>query len=150
MTRSSAPAPRSALSCCPGAGPRMRWTAFLASRGLEDAVVGALRGEHRIFGLLAVGGRTSDVSTFAEEDLSLFETFGGHAAVLLENGRLERSLAQVTELKEELSHQAYHDALTRLPTGCCSPSWWPTPSPGPSRRAPSTRCSTSTSTGSSW
>ena len=88
---------------------------FLASRGLDDAVVGALRGEHRIFGLLVVGGRTSDVSTFAEEDLSLFETFGGHAAVLLENGRLERSLAQVTELKEELSHQAYHDALTRLP-----------------------------------
>ncbi|HXJ62743.1 MAG TPA: EAL domain-containing protein [Actinomycetota bacterium] len=88
---------------------------FLAARGLEDAVVGALRGEQRIFGLMVVGGRVSDVSTFSEEDLSLFETFGGHAAVLLENGRLERSLAQVTELKEELSHQAHHDALTGLP-----------------------------------
>ena len=45
----------------------------------------------------------------------LFETFAGHAGVLLENGRLEQSLAQVTELKEELRHQAYHDALTGLP-----------------------------------
>ena len=46
---------------------------------------------------------------------TLFETFAGHASVLLENGRLEQSLAQVTELKEELRHQAYHDALTGLP-----------------------------------
>ncbi|HEY7280570.1 MAG TPA: EAL domain-containing protein [Actinomycetota bacterium] len=88
---------------------------FLSARGLEDAVVGALRGEERVFGLLVVGGRVSDVSTFSEEDLSLFETFGGHAAVLLENGRLERSLAQVTELKEELSHRAHYDTLTALP-----------------------------------
>jgi diguanylate cyclase (GGDEF)-like protein len=89
--------------------------AFLAARGLDDAVIGALRGEQRVFGLLVVGGRVSDVSTFSEEDLSLFETFGGHAAVLLENGRLERSLAQVTELKEELRHQAHYDTLTALP-----------------------------------
>src|SRR5581483_7503362 len=30
-------------------------------------------------------------------------------------GRLEHSLAQVTQLKEQLRHQAYHDALTGLP-----------------------------------
>src|SRR5207342_2140817 len=53
--------------------------------------------------------------TFAETDRELFETFAGHASVLLENGRLEHSLAQVTELKEELRHQAYHDSLTGLP-----------------------------------
>ncbi len=88
---------------------------FLASRGLGDAIVGALRGEQRVFGLLLVGARVSDVSMFAEGDLALFETFGGHASVLLENGRLERSLAQVTELKEELRFEAYHDPLTRLP-----------------------------------
>jgi diguanylate cyclase (GGDEF)-like protein len=34
---------------------------------------------------------------------------------MLENGRLEHSLAKVTELKEELKHQAYHDTLTGLP-----------------------------------
>jgi diguanylate cyclase (GGDEF)-like protein len=88
---------------------------LLASRGLPDAVVGALRGEERVFGVLIVGGRVGDVSTFDESDLTLFETFAGHASVLLENGRLEQSLAQLTELKEELKHQAYHDALTGLP-----------------------------------
>ncbi len=88
---------------------------FLETRGLEDAIVCSLRGEQRTFGLLVVGDRIGDVSTFGPGDLALFETFAGHASVLLENGRLERSLAQVTELKEELHHQAYTDALTQLP-----------------------------------
>ena len=34
---------------------------------------------------------------------------------MLENGRLERSLAEVTDLKERLRHQAFHDILTGLP-----------------------------------
>ena len=88
--------------------------AFLRSRGLEDAIVGPLRGEDRTFGLLVVGERLGDVSTFVETDVELFDTFAGHASILLENGRLEHSLAQVTELKEQLRHQAYHDALTGL------------------------------------
>ncbi|TML74828.1 MAG: EAL domain-containing protein, partial [Actinobacteria bacterium] len=62
-----------------------------------------------------VGERAGDVSTFGDADLELFETFAGHASILLENGRLEHSLAQVTQLKEQLRHQAYHDALTGLP-----------------------------------
>jgi len=89
--------------------------AFLGSRGLEDAIVGPLRGEDRTFGLLVVGERVGDVSTFGDADLELFETFAGHASILLENGRLEHSLAQVTQLKEQLRHQAYHDSLTGLP-----------------------------------
>jgi diguanylate cyclase (GGDEF)-like protein len=89
--------------------------AFLRSRGLEDAIVGPLRGEDRTFGLLVVGERLGDVSTFVDTDVELFETFAGHASILLENGRLEHSLAQVTQLKEQLRHQAYHDALTGLP-----------------------------------
>ena len=88
---------------------------FLRSRGLEDAIVGPLRGEDRTFGLLVVGERLGDVSTFAEADVELMGTFAGHASILLENGRLEHSLAQVTQLKEQLRHQAYHDALTGLP-----------------------------------
>jgi diguanylate cyclase (GGDEF)-like protein len=65
--------------------------------------------------LLVVGERVGDVSTFGDTDVELFETFAGHASILLENGRLEHSLAQVTQLKEQLRHQAYHDALTGLP-----------------------------------
>src|SRR6185437_3520913 len=89
--------------------------AFLDSRGLEDAIVGPLRGEDRTFGLLIVGERAGDVSTFGAADVELFETFAGHTSILLENGRLEHSLAQVTQLKEQLRHQAYHDSLTGLP-----------------------------------
>ncbi|MGH3053462.1 MAG: putative bifunctional diguanylate cyclase/phosphodiesterase, partial [Gaiellaceae bacterium] len=89
--------------------------AFLRARGLEDAIVAPLRGEDRTFGLLVVGERLGDVSTFAEADVELLVTFAGHASILLENGRLEHSLAEVTELKEQLRHQAYHDALTGLP-----------------------------------
>jgi diguanylate cyclase (GGDEF)-like protein len=89
--------------------------AFLESRGLEDAIVGPLRGEDRTFGLLIVGERAGDVSTFGDADVELFETFAGHTSILLENGRLEHSLAQVTQLKEQLRHQAYHDGLTGLP-----------------------------------
>ena len=88
---------------------------FLRARGLDDAIVCGLTGEQRTFGVLLVGDRVGDVSTFAREDVALLETFASHASVLLENGRLERSLAQVTELKEELHHQAYTDALTQLP-----------------------------------
>ena len=89
--------------------------AFLRSRGLEDAIVAPLRGEDRTFGLLVVGERLGDVSTFAEADVELLGTFAGHASILLENGRLEHSLAEVTQLKEQLRHQAYHDSLTGLP-----------------------------------
>ncbi|HEY2353580.1 MAG TPA: EAL domain-containing protein [Gaiellaceae bacterium] len=88
---------------------------FLSARGLEDGVLGVLRGDEGVFGLLLVGGRIGDVTEFDENDLVLFETFNSHAAVLLQNGRLEQSLAQVTELQEQLRHQAYHDALTGLP-----------------------------------
>ena len=34
---------------------------------------------------------------------------------MLENARLGRSLEELTELKERLHHQAFHDALTGLP-----------------------------------
>jgi diguanylate cyclase (GGDEF)-like protein len=87
----------------------------VAARGLDDGIVGPLRGENGTFGLLIVGGRAGDASTFSDGDLELFETFAGHASILLENGRLEHSLAEVTELKEQLRHQAYHDSLTGLP-----------------------------------
>ncbi len=88
---------------------------FLADRGLGDGIVGVLRGEKRAIGFLLVGNRAGDIGSFTETDLELFETFAGHASVLLENSRLEQSLARVTELQEELRHSAYHDSLTGLP-----------------------------------
>ena len=89
---------------------------YLAARDLPDAIIAALPGEHGPFGLLVVGRRWSDEpDSFTDDDRRLLETFVGHASVLLENGRLERSLAQVTDLKDRLRHQAFHDVLTGLP-----------------------------------
>ncbi len=88
---------------------------YLASRGLGDGIVATLRCESGPFGLLVVGDRSGDVESFNTDDRRLLETFVSHASVMLENGRLERSLAQVNDLKERLRHQAYHDLLTGLP-----------------------------------
>jgi diguanylate cyclase (GGDEF)-like protein len=88
---------------------------YLETRGLEDAMAAPLREDGQLFGVLLVGNRAGDVMTFTQDDRELLETFSGHASVLIENGRLERSLAELTTLKEELRHRAFHDALTDLP-----------------------------------
>jgi len=88
---------------------------YAAQRGFKDAMVAALRTEDRVHGLLLVAGRLGDVGTFNRSDLALLETFGRHVATSLERGRLEETLRQVTDLKEQLRHQTLHDALTGLP-----------------------------------
>src|SRR5205823_9769222 len=91
-----------------------------ASRGIRDAMVAPLRGETRTVGALLVANRLGDVSTFDDDDLRLFETLASHASVSLENGRLEKSLAQLTELQTQRARlldkavQAAEDERTRL------------------------------------
>jgi diguanylate cyclase (GGDEF)-like protein len=88
---------------------------YLSERRLEDALLIALRGDAGVFGLLLVGDKAGDVTTFDNDDRKLLETFASHASVLLENDRLEQSLAALSELQDQLRHQAFHDALTGLP-----------------------------------
>ena len=78
-------------------------------------MIAVLRGDDGPFGILIAGDRAGDIGSFTDDDCALLDTFSSHASVLLQNGRLERSLAEVTELKEQLHHQALHDALTGLP-----------------------------------
>jgi diguanylate cyclase (GGDEF)-like protein len=87
---------------------------YLELRGFKDAMLAPLRGETRTFGLFVVANRLGDVSTFDSQDLKLFETLANHASMSLEKGRLEKSLAQLSALEEELQHQASHDPLTGL------------------------------------
>jgi len=61
-----------------------------------------------------IANRLGDVSTFTAEDLRLFATVANHAGTALENGQLERSLAKLSILQDELKHQAFHDGLTQL------------------------------------
>src|SRR3954452_5020114 len=104
-----------ALTTRTGSGRGQQLDAYAAGRGLKDAMAAALRTDDRVHGLLLVGGRIGDVTTFSSNDLALLDTFARHVATSLERGRLEENLRQVTDLKEQLRHQALHDALTGLP-----------------------------------
>src|ERR687892_509541 len=83
-------------------------TAASQARKLLDAQGGEII-------LLPDAEREGDVSTFGQDDVKLLETLANHVSVALENGRLGDSLSQLTRLKEELRHQAFHDHLTGLP-----------------------------------
>lgn len=77
-------------------------------------MVGPLRGESDLIGSLRISHRLTAGPTFTDDDLRLLETLANQAAVALENGHLEQSLAELSRLKEELRFQAHHDPLTGL------------------------------------
>ena len=79
---------------------------------LRQAMVSPLRGESGLIGRMIIANRLTEGTSFADDDLRLLETLANQAAVALENGQLEQSLAELSRLKEQLRHQAYHDPLT--------------------------------------
>jgi diguanylate cyclase (GGDEF)-like protein len=88
---------------------------LLSDLGLHRAISMPLRGESGVIGLMLVGDHPGGRGAFGGEQLRLAETFADHAAVMLENDRLEQSVSDLSELKEQLHRQAYHDTLTGLP-----------------------------------
>jgi diguanylate cyclase (GGDEF)-like protein len=88
--------------------------AFLGARQASDAMVCALVGETRVIGAVIIAGRLGGVATFDREDLRQLEALAAQLSISLQNGQLERSLARLTELQQELEHQAFHDPLTGL------------------------------------
>ena len=77
-------------------------------------MVAPLLGESGLIGSMLIANRLTEGTTFVDDDLRLLETLANQAAVALENGQLEQSLAELSRLKEELRYQAYHDPLTGL------------------------------------
>src|SRR5258707_14752497 len=77
-------------------------------------MVSPLRGESGLIGTMIIVNRLTEGTSFTDDDLRLLETLANQAAAALENGQLEQSLAELSRLKEELRHQAYHDPLTGL------------------------------------
>ena len=82
---------------------------------IRQGMVGPLRGESELIGSLLIANRlTRRGPRSATDDLRLLETLANQVAVALENGHLERSLSELSRLKEQLRFQAYHDPLTGL------------------------------------
>ncbi|TMB56943.1 MAG: EAL domain-containing protein [Chloroflexi bacterium] len=81
---------------------------------VRDAMIAPLGTDGAVVGAMVIANRLGDVSTFTAEDLRLFATVANHAGTALENGQLERSLAKLSVLQDELKHQAFHDGLTQL------------------------------------
>jgi diguanylate cyclase (GGDEF)-like protein len=83
-------------------------------RMIRQAMVSPLLGESGMIGSMTVANRLTEGTSFDDDDLRLLETLANQAAVALENGQLEQSLAELSRLKEQLRYQAYHDPLTGL------------------------------------
>jgi diguanylate cyclase (GGDEF)-like protein len=81
---------------------------------IVDAMVAPLRGERTLLGTIMMANRQGQLGTFRPDELQLFRTLASQASVALENGQLGRSLKDLSELKDQLSHQALHDDLTGL------------------------------------
>lgn len=78
------------------------------------AMIVPVPGSDSGFGAMAVRSPLSDIGSFGPRDLALLETLADHVGVSLKNGRLQDSLARLTELKDELHQRALHDSLTGL------------------------------------
>ncbi len=82
---------------------------------IRQAMTSRLAGENGLIGEITVANRLTEGTRFQADDLRLLEMVANQAAIALENGRLEQSLTELSNLKEQLRHQAYHDSLTGLP-----------------------------------
>jgi diguanylate cyclase (GGDEF)-like protein len=96
-----------------GAQPEMH--AYVDAYGCRDAIVAPIWGETRTVGALVVRNRMAQAVGFSDSDRTMFETLANHASATLESGRLEQTLARITDLQKKLHRQAYYDALTGLP-----------------------------------
>lgn len=79
-----------------------------------DAMVAPLMGEHSLIGTFVMANRQGALGTFSADELRLFQTLANHAGIALENGRLGQSLKDLSDLKDQLRHQALHDSLTGM------------------------------------
>jgi diguanylate cyclase (GGDEF)-like protein len=85
---------------------------WLAQIGIKDAAMVPLVTDGVAVGAMVVANRLTEVSSFVDEDLRVFETLANHANVALANGRLVARLQQDAREKE---HLALHDPVTGLP-----------------------------------
>jgi diguanylate cyclase (GGDEF)-like protein len=87
---------------------------YLEGRGVTHAMIAPLPGEERVIGAIMLANRFGVVRSFGRDDLRLLDTLANNASVALQYDRLEQAVSQLSDLQEQLHHQAYHDPLTGL------------------------------------
>jgi len=93
-------------------GPGEPLPGWLAAIGVKDALIVPLATDGVTVGAMVVANRLTEVSSFVDDDLRLFETLANHANVALANGRL---VATLQHDAREKAYQALHDPVTGLP-----------------------------------
>ncbi len=88
------------------------YNGYLQEHHIKDLMAVPLLHGNEVIGALVVSERVSDVSTFDEDDLSIFATMANQTTVTLENLRL---IDQLRSESADREHQALHDVLTGLP-----------------------------------
>jgi diguanylate cyclase (GGDEF)-like protein len=81
---------------------------------ITAAMVGPVLVGEAQTGIIVVANPLNDASLFSDGDLRLLGALANQVGVAVENGQLEDSLAELTQLKAEMQHQALHDGLTGL------------------------------------
>jgi signal transduction histidine kinase len=89
--------------------------------GIRDAVVAPVLSDDDLLGILTIGNRMGDFSTFDEDDLELLRTLANHFGVAMRNSflleRLERALEHETEIgrvKDDFIATISHELRTPL------------------------------------
>jgi signal transduction histidine kinase len=92
-----------------------------AHLGIRDAVAAPVLSDDDLLGILTVGNRIGDFSTFGEDDLELLRTLANHFGVAMRNSflleRLERALAHETDIgraKDDFIATISHELRTPL------------------------------------
>ena len=92
--------------------PGQPFPAGSAEIGVKDAAIVPLATDGSTVGAWSSPTGCTEVSSFVEDDLRLFETLANHAGVALANGRL---VATLQHDAQEKAYQALHDPVTGLP-----------------------------------
>src|SRR4051794_32481651 len=87
---------------------------YLDGRGIRHGMLGVLRGEDRVIGVLLLANRYGLTRGFTEADRALFETLAANASAALQYDRLEQAVTELRDVQDQLQHQANHDPLTGL------------------------------------
>ncbi len=80
----------------------------------EDTIIAPIVRGGEPAGIVIVSGRSGGADQLGQPDVDLVELLAKQVGLALEKGFLERSLRQLLELEQQLTRQAYYDAVTGL------------------------------------